>query len=148
MWINGVFFPCLGGVFILEKAEDPEQHITHLLWHWAKETLCIPQLIKTISQQQKAISPQWKSNNGVTAQPRATQSHSVQYWSSVLRMLMTVFAVESEVNLFYSYVCVWYLGYISLKGNERHCLPVKMKVFGHFTTVCVLEVWQEWWIQD
>lgn len=29
---------------------------------------------------------------------------------------------------------VRYLGYISLKGNERHGLPVKMKVCGHFTT--------------
>ncbi len=31
-------------------------------------------------------------------------------------------------------VCVGgYLGYIRSKGNERHCLPVKMKVRRHFT---------------
>lgn len=112
MLINGVF-PCLGEAFLLKRVEVPAesaswtQHITHLLWHWAKETLCIPQLIKTISKQQKAISPQWQSNNGVTAQPRDTKAYSVQYWSSALRMLMTVFAVESKVNLFYSYVCVF-----------------------------------------
>lgn len=117
------------------------QHITHLDWHWDKETLCTPQLIKTISQQQKAISPQWKSNNSVTAQLRATKS----IFCSIL--IFCSLNSDDNICLFYRHAFVEW-GVSGICGFERK--SCQDEVAGHFTTagVCVVEVWREWWIQD